>query len=181
MNIVAGTGHRELPYDDTFLLDIAQRALIKAKPKLVLSGMAQGWDTILAEAAVSLGIPFNAICPFKGQGSNWPEEAKKRYIELLAKAKEVIYTSDHYHKHCFFVRDRYLVDNSDILFAMWDGREKGGTFYTVKYSIESLEKRPEYKMLNLWKIAEKVKLAKHPHEDNCHCDPLTEEKRNQTT
>lgn len=155
MKIISGTGHRELPFNEPFLIDITKRALLRAEANLILSGMAQGFDTILAEAALELGIPYKAICPFRGQGDNWPEEAKKRYQKLLTSAIEVVYTSEYYFKECFFVRDRYLVDNSDLLFAMYDGRVKGGTFYTVKYA-----KGKEHPMVNLWDVSVKLQKAK---------------------
>jgi uncharacterized phage-like protein YoqJ len=158
--IISGTGHRELPFKEPMLVDLAKRAIVKANGTMVLSGMAQGWDAVMAKAAVSLGIPFKAICPFKGQGSNWPESAKKVYLELLSKAVEVIYTSDAYHKHCFFVRDRYLVDKSELLLAMWDGREQGGTFYTVKYA-----KEKEHLRVNLWDAAQKLTLLDCSHQN----------------
>lgn len=152
--IIACTGHREFSFDNHLIVDIFKRALAKANCTMALSGMAQGADTLFAKAAIELGIPYKAICPFRGQGANWPEPAKQQYLELLSKAEEVIYTSESYHKHCFFVRDRYLVDKSDLLFALYDGREKGGTFYTYKYAKEQSKKT-----INIWEAAKVLSMG----------------------
>ena len=32
------------------------------------------------------------------------------------------------------VRDRYMVNNCDVLIAVWDGIEKGGVWETVEYA-----------------------------------------------
>jgi hypothetical protein len=32
------------------------------------------------------------------------------------------------------IRDREIVDRCDILFACYDGRKNGGTFYTIQYA-----------------------------------------------
>lgn len=145
--IIACTGHREFPFEENLIKDIFKKSLLKAKCTMALSGMAQGADTLFAEAALELGIPYKAICPFRGQGSNWPELAKQRYQELILKAEEVVYASEQYHKHCFFIRDRYMVDHSDLLFALYDGRTSGGTFYTYKYA-----KEQNKKVINIWDI-----------------------------
>ena len=33
---------------------------------------------------------------------------------------------------CFLDRDEFLVENASLLIAFYDGREKGGTYYTLK-------------------------------------------------
>ncbi len=148
--IVSATGHRDLSmFDRSFLIQVASKALLKLNATLALSGGAVGWDTIFAEAAMAINLPFDLILPYKGQGEKWPEEDRKKYQLLCEKAKSVIYTAEEYHKHCFFVRDRYLVDKSNMLMAMWDGRQKGGTWYTYKYARDE-KKSP---ILNLWDLA----------------------------
>lgn len=31
-------------------------------------------------------------------------------------------------------RNRYMVDKSDYVFAIWNGERKGGTWYTMEYA-----------------------------------------------
>lgn len=40
--------------------------------------------------------------------------------------------SDSYYPRCFLDRDEFMVIHSSCLIAYYDGREKGGTFYTIR-------------------------------------------------
>mgnify|MGYP001212151880 CR=1 FL=1 len=139
--IVSGTGHRldklggYASWAYNLLVQLAVMILSALKPKKVISGMAIGWDQALAEAAVKLGIPFVAAIPFKGQESRWPKESQKKYHELLARAAEVVDTSNGqpYHPRRMQVRNEWMVDNSDLVVALFNGT-KGGTYNCVKYA-----------------------------------------------
>ena len=138
---VSGTGHRldklggYATWAYNLLVQLAVMILSALKPKKVISGMAIGWDQALAEAAVRLGIPLIAAIPFKGQESRWPKESQKKYHELLAQAAEVVDTSNgqSYHPRLMQVRNEWMVDNSDLVVALFDGT-KGGTYNCVKYA-----------------------------------------------
>lgn len=56
----------------------------------LLTGMALGWDQACAEAAQSLDMPYIAAVPFEGQESTWPEEAQRRYRQLIDSAALVV-------------------------------------------------------------------------------------------
>jgi uncharacterized phage-like protein YoqJ len=47
-------------------------------------------------------------------------------------ADEVIVLSESYYSRCFLDRDEFMVNNSSKLIGYYDGREKGGTFYTIR-------------------------------------------------
>ena len=90
-----------------------------------------------AEAIVSLkrsypDITLIAAIPFKGQASRFSFYDRKRYDRLLEAADEVIVLSDSYYPRCFLDRDEFMVNNSCKLIGYYDGREKGGTFYTIR-------------------------------------------------
>ena len=53
---------------------------------------------------------------------------------------------DHYGPGCMQRRNRYMVDHSALLIAVYDGRKTGGTYYTVKYA-KSLDK--DIRIINL--------------------------------
>ncbi|MGN1099694.1 MAG: DUF1273 domain-containing protein, partial [Christensenellales bacterium] len=53
---------------------------------------------------------------------------------LLSVADKVTYVSDRYTLSCMQKRNEYMVDESDMLLAVWNGIEKGGTFNTVAYA-----------------------------------------------
>jgi uncharacterized phage-like protein YoqJ len=156
--IVAGTGHRPDKLggygnyerkERKRVFATARAGLIELEPELVISGMAQGWDQELACAAISLGIPFIAAVPFKGQELAWPEQAQDKYNHLLSGAKEVkIVCSGGYAPWKMQTRNEWMVDNSDHILAFWNGTP-GGTANCIRYA-EKVGKS----VINLWSITQ---------------------------
>ena len=102
-------------------------------------GMARGIDTYAAEAVLSLAkkhpdISLHAILPCPGQSDNWNEKDRLRYNKLLERCADKILISPLYTDTCMLTRNRYMVDNSDRLIAVWNGYFRGGTAYTVRYA-----------------------------------------------
>lgn len=138
--IVAGTGHRPNKLggynNESFLklVEVAENWIRENNPTKVISGMAQGWDQALAQAAINCGVPFVAAIPFKGQETRWSIKGQKYYTKLLTKADSIIYVSgEGYAPYKMQLRNKWMVDNSDIVLAMWDGTG-GGTFNCVNYA-----------------------------------------------
>lgn len=135
------TGHRpdKLGGYERSPLQEAIRATIKViltemRPDMVISGMAIGIDQMVAELAIETGIPFTAALPFRGQESRWPHQAQAHYQKLLASAHKIQYCSEPgYNPYKMQVRNQWMVDNSDLLIAVWDG-STGGTYNCVKYA-----------------------------------------------
>jgi len=139
--IIAGTGHRPDKLGgyslatDQRLRRVALAALAPLHPTHVISGMALGWDMALAEAAVELGVPFTAAVPFRGQERAWPVASQHRYHDLLGRAKSVVYVSQPpYSAWKMMRRNAYMVDHCDLLLALWNGEDDGGTANCVKYA-----------------------------------------------
>lgn len=153
--IIAGTGHRPqfcpCGFDENhpWLQSVKQKIrelLVAKQTDQVIYGAAIGFDTWLAEVSIDLGIDTYAYVPFKGQGSNWPEAARKKYQYLLDNAAIVKYISEDYSKDAFLKRDRVMVDDCDEVFALLDpAKTSGGTYYTVKYA-----KQHNKIVTNLW-------------------------------
>ena len=102
-----------------------------------ISGFAIGFDMMAAEVVAALkqshpDIILTAAIPFNGQASRFSFYDRKRYDRLLEVADEVIVLSDSYYPRCFLDRDEFMVNNASSLIAYYDGREKGGTFYTIR-------------------------------------------------
>ena len=74
------------------------------------------------------------MIPFREQADKWTFEWKLRYRELLKGADKIVQVCDEYQRGCFHIRNRYLVDNCDVLVAIYNGTDKGGTAYTVRYA-----------------------------------------------
>ena len=56
----------------------------------------------------------------------------ERYFDILSKCDDTIYVGKQYTSNCMLKRNDYLVDNANILLAVYDGSKTGGTAYTVK-------------------------------------------------
>ncbi len=143
--IDAGTGHRpeklligsSNAYDPRVfqrVVDLARAVLERRRTTRVISGMALGWDTALATAAVQLGIPFDAYIPFEGQESRWPTPARRRYQELLARAARIVVVCPGgYSREKLQRRNERMVDDADHLLALWSGAP-GGTRDCLVYA-----------------------------------------------
>lgn len=116
------------------LVAVARVELLKLNPDLVITGMALGWDQAIARACVSLEIPFDAYIPFDGQAKVWPPESQEMYYALLRNSgsKRVICPGK-YSPWAMQVRNVAMVDNCDLLLALWNGSD-GGTANCVKYA-----------------------------------------------
>jgi uncharacterized phage-like protein YoqJ len=153
--ILAGTGHRPkyLPcrYNENHPWLISLKNKIREKldelrPSAVISGVAIGFDTWLAQSALDLKIPLWCYIPFPEQGSKWPGDSKKIYKELLDKCEKSVILSPNYSTECFFTRDKAMVNDADKIIALWNpDMQSGGTYYTVQYT---LKKKKE--VINLW-------------------------------
>lgn len=105
-----------------------------------LSGGAMGMDMYAAEAVVSLRekypwVLLEMVSPFDGQADRWTPELRERRERLFRVADIVTVISHPYTKTCLFRRNRYLVDNADVMLAAYDG-QPGGTAMTLEYARE---------------------------------------------
>ena len=137
----AFTGHR---FVDASLREHVRKRLTRAVLdaygngiRNFISGFAIGFDMMAAEVVVSLkqtypDIILTAAVPFKEQAARFGFYDRKRYDRLLEVADEVIVLSERYYPRCFLDRDEFMVNNSSLLIGYYDGREKGGTFYTIR-------------------------------------------------
>ena len=85
--IMGVTGHRELGHTPEEIRERFLEMILKHKPTKVITGMAIGFDTIVAQVCVEFGIPFIAAVPFENQDSIWPQADRDIYRELLTHAE----------------------------------------------------------------------------------------------
>lgn len=137
----AFTGHRFYDFSQReFIQERLTSAISEAYDHGIrnfISGFALGIDLIAAQLVQSLkcnlpGISLTAAIPFEGQAERYNIYDKRVYGRLLELADKVIVLSDCYYPRCFLDRDEFMVENASYLIAYYDGREKGGTYYTVK-------------------------------------------------
>ena len=102
-------------------------------------GMARGTDTYAAEILIEKKklhneIIIHAALPCPDQHEGWNEKDCIRYDELLSECDEKTLVSPFYTDTCMLARNRFMVDNSDRVIAVWNGYFRGGTAYTVRYA-----------------------------------------------
>ena len=146
--ILCGTGHRPeklTPLGNDIYIDGLEEledrlealcvvALERFKPEKVISGMALGYDTALAQAAIKLGIPWVAAIPYQGQESKWSHRQQARYQELLARATEIkIVNPGSFAYRKLNSRNEWMVNQSELVLALWNG-QKSGTAHCVNYA-----------------------------------------------
>lgn len=143
---IAITGHRPQSLDGDFsyksetwqfIYDSLRVTFEKQNPSKIITGMALGVDTVAAEVALAMQIPFVAAIPFSGQENKWSEDAKTHYRMLLAYAEDAHIVSDgEYDPSMMQKRNEWMVDRADIVVAVWNGW-KGGTRNCVQYALSN--------------------------------------------
>ncbi len=105
-----------------------------------ISGMAQGIDLLVAEIILSIRktndkIFLECAIPCKNQTKSWDETMVNRYVNILDQANLVTFVSyKEYFKGCMQMRNKYMVDKSSRLIAVYDGVRLGGTSSTIDYA-----------------------------------------------
>jgi uncharacterized phage-like protein YoqJ len=122
------------------------------------TGGALGFDTVVAEYIlnsypietknkVSKCYVLNLYLPFKSFGSKWYSKIDKDRLEKHKKlANKVNYVSEtnNYSVRLMMDRNKAIVDNSDVIIALWDGN-KSGTKNCVDYA-----KKQGKEVINIW-------------------------------
>ena len=144
------TGHRpsKLPWrnneNDPRCLELKRKlfdivdALYAAGIRKFICGMAPGCDMYFCEEALKLrddreGVTVEAAIPCEEQAATWDEKTRNRYFRLVSECDFESMISNHYTSDCMLKRNMYMVDNSSVLVAVFDGK-LGGTMHTVNYA-----------------------------------------------
>jgi uncharacterized phage-like protein YoqJ len=150
--ILGTTGHRKLQHPRDQLADAAVHFLTKLQPSSVITGMALGWDTLVAATCVHLGIPFIAAVPFEGQEKRWTPQQQQVYRNLLELAAQVeIVSPGRYETWKLFKRNEWIVEQSDVLVGYVDPEKLAsgisGSTHCFEYALKKLGPN---KVRNAW-------------------------------
>jgi uncharacterized phage-like protein YoqJ len=158
VTVTSITGHRPQSIDRDFSYSTAVWDWIRGElaaaydlfnVDTVITGMALGVDTVAAQVAERLHIPFIAAVPFAGQESRWAQPSKDEYIRLLSVANDRVHVcKPGYAPWKMQRRNEYMVNNGDFVIAVWNG-DSGGTGNCVRYAIE--QEKP------VWRINPKTR------------------------
>ena len=105
-----------------------------------ISGMARGVDIWAAEIVQMIqdyNPEIRLICavPYEGFEKGWSAEWQTAYYEVLARADLVKYICPHYSRGCFQIRNKWMVDHSNLVIGIYNGT-KGGTKNTIDYALK---------------------------------------------
>jgi uncharacterized phage-like protein YoqJ len=104
-----------------------------------ISGGALGVDQMAARNVITLKNEYPHIAliiarPFPSQACKWTTESQKYFEGLCNQADEIVdVCQDPYAPWKMQKRNEWMVDNSDLVVAVWDG-SNGGTGNCVKYA-----------------------------------------------
>lgn len=147
------TGHRpdKLPWrtdeEDTRCIRLKQ-SLYRSIEEAYLAGcrhficgMARGCDLYFAEAVLELreacgDLNLECARPCETQADSWPEAEQARYRSILERCNYETLVQHSYDRFCMMRRNRYMVDRSGRLIAVYNGVPKGGTFQTLAYAMK---------------------------------------------
>lgn len=102
-------------------------------------GGAQGIDMLALEEVAALKLLYHelrlyAFRPGANQAERWPAHMQTRYQEGLAKCDGVLTLSPTCTTDAYYKRNREMVNVSTVLIAYWEGKQTGGTWYTLNYA-----------------------------------------------
>ena len=92
-------------------------------------------DPRCADLKARLAVTLEAARPCESQASRWPQEEQRRYQRILERCDYETLVQHQYDRWCMMRRNRYMVDRSARLLAVYDGVPKGGTAQTLAYAL----------------------------------------------
>lgn len=106
------TGHRDIP-----------------------ASKADGSDSLFAaivaeEKQRNPALFLEAAIPYRGR----MQTPNREFQRLLLVCDQVTVIRESYIPSCYMERNRYMVDHSQRVIAVYDGRKYGGTFSTIRYA-----------------------------------------------
>jgi hypothetical protein len=155
--VIAATGHRDLrPQDlDSLRHEVeevlaATRSRMPNTPLVLLTGLAEGADQVVAEVAIKQGIRLVAALPMPLEiyKNTMSEDAQEKLAQLLAlsavqimlplegRTLEELRRSEDERAWCYEALAVFLARHGQALIALWDGKpsdRRGGTARVVHY------------------------------------------------
>lgn len=142
------TGHRpqKLPWgfneNDERFIDMRNRTKVEIENAIkkgyhtFLCGMALGFDMMCAELVLELKKTYPHIkligaLPCRNQSCKWNSIQKQRYNKILTQLDDIRCIYEEYIDGCMQERNDYMINNSSLVIALYDGKG-GGTGYTIK-------------------------------------------------
>ena len=135
------TGHRDLPQNEINKIKAALEHEIDAAVTdgftCFMSGFADGVDQYFAELVLERkqttpALEQIAVIPYRKRLDSLNKKTRTR--ELLEACADVVVIQEKYLPSVYSHRNRYMVEHSDRVIAVYDGRETGGTAKTIRFT-----------------------------------------------
>jgi len=154
---IAVTGHRDIVIDENLIAQIDtffMQMLERYEKVTLMSALADGADQLVAKRALKhKDIYLEVPLPLPQEDYEKTLTDKSNFLKLLHEATRS-YVLPKVHTHSYKNLGYYLVQNADIVLALWDGTynaERGGTGDVVRYAksqnttiVHILSKRSNY-------------------------------------
>ena len=161
--MVAATGHRDLlSADIDHLKNLVRNVLVEladsmpSTPLLVLTGLADGADQLVAQVALENGIDFAAVIPMplalyseqmsddgqRGLRRLYEKAALKIHLPMEDLSEEQLRSSEPLRIERYQTLASFMTAHSQTVIALWDGLDselKGGTAEVVSRTLRRFE------------------------------------------
>lgn len=133
------TGHRNIPakWRSHVEQELRQEVLkaIQDGYTRFISGFAEGADLMFAAIVAEQkehnpDLFLEAAIPYARRVKTKNEQ----FHELLRACDGIKIVCQEYTPSCFLERNSYMVEESQRVIAVYDGRERGGTLFTMRYA-----------------------------------------------
>ena len=134
------TGHRTIPKSELERgreeLEREIRIAVAEGYTHFISGFAEGADLLFADIVLRLKqespyLTLEAALPYALRVRTNDRE----FHRLFSRCDKVTVLAPCYYAGCYGKRNRYMVDASQRVIAVYDGRKTGGTASTLRYAI----------------------------------------------
>ena len=135
------TGHRDIP--EVYVEEVKaalRREILQAVQDgytRFLTGFAEGVDLWFAGIVAELRKEDPALCleaaiPYRKRLESLEKNGETN--ALLAACTDIAIISEEYRPNVYMKRNRFMVEQSCRVIAVYDGREKGGTVTTMRFA-----------------------------------------------
>lgn len=136
--MIAGiTGHRELK-NIIWIKTMLQEVLSEIRITHGFTCLAIGADELFAEILIQNHVNYTVVIPCQNYESTFDKTALDNFIFAKNKASKMIELNNNEpSEKAFNEAGKFVVDNSEILIAVWNGEEAkglGGTGDIVEYA-----------------------------------------------
>lgn len=136
---VAFTGHMFIGHHEDYVREALGKAIEHFQGRgydTFISGGALDTDQWAAQEVAVRGRANLIIArPFPSQAAKWTAAQKEKYERILRLASQVVDVNpDPPAKWKYHARNRWMVDRCSVLVAVWDERNTGGTYATLRYA-----------------------------------------------